>query len=123
MGKVLAGLFGVILFAAAASAQAVLKVTEGVLQVGQTVDISYSDPSNKGGVVTVEIDNGERPEPTIIEICIHLDGAGNGSAKWVVPAWWTAAFNAPGANEVMRCIDCPDDAGSLPVAEAVLLRE
>lgn len=108
MGRVMSGLLGMILLAAMASAQAVMTVTKGVLQVGQTVEVTYSNPNMKGQTVTIEVDDGTRPTPTVVLLYIHLDQAGKGSTKWTAPAWWTAAFNAPGVNEIMRCIDCPD---------------
>ena len=97
-----------LLCAAMASAQAVMTVTAGVLQVGQTIEVTYSNPNMKGQTVTIEVDDGTRPTPTVIELYIHLDAAGKGSTKWTAPAWWGASFNAPGVNEITRFIDCPD---------------
>jgi hypothetical protein len=97
-----------LLFAAMASAQAVMTVTAGVLQVEQTVEVTYSNPNMKGQTVTIELNDGTRPTPTVVLLYIHLDQQGKGSTKWTAPMWWAAFFNGPGVNEIMRCIDCPD---------------
>jgi len=96
----LAAMF-VAVFSVNASAQATLSVPEGLVQ-GQDITISYSDASRAGGAVTVEIDDGGFPVATVVTVTIQLDGQGKGSAKWRVPEWGCASFNAPGVSEVTR---------------------
>jgi hypothetical protein len=122
MGKVLATMLGMLVFAAVASAQAVMTVTQGSLQIGQTIEITYSDPNRKGEVITVEIDDGSRPTPTIVEVYVHLDQAGKGSVTWTVPAWRSAAFNAQGVDQITRSIACPDDGGASKAQQSTTSR-
>lgn len=100
-----------LLFAAMATAQAAMTVTAGVLQVGQQIEVTYSDPNRKGETIIVEVDDGTRPTPKVILLYIHLDQHGKGSTTWTVPMWWSAGFNAPGVQEINRFIDGPPDAG------------
>jgi hypothetical protein len=97
-----------LLLAGLAAAQK-MTVTGGVLQPGQLVDVSYTDPSRAGQVVTVQVDNGNPDQPTVVSLPVQLDGQGHGLAHWMVMNWWSAAFNAPGVEQVTRCIYGPDD--------------
>lgn len=103
MGRILAGMAGMALLASGAAAQK-LTVTDGVLQVGQEISVSYCDPHRRGEVVDVTVCDGDPDNPQVVTIHIYLDAAGCGHASWTVPSWVTAAFNAPGAEEVMTFI-------------------
>jgi hypothetical protein len=95
------GVLGVVLATAMVIAQASMSVTGGsVLSSGQSVQITYSDPSRANGLVVIVIDDGEFPTPTYIEVPILLDARGKGTVSWVVPEWWFVHFNAPGVREV-----------------------
>lgn len=99
-----AGFLGMLLSAATALAQATLTVTDGVLDVGQSIEIEYSNPARAGGSVVVTMDNGEIPLATL-EVVIQLDARGKGKVEWIVPDWWWVSFNADGAREVSRTIN------------------
>ena len=103
MQRFVPSLLGVLLTAVVASAQQ-MTVTAGVLRQGQSVDITYSDPARPLGVIVVTIDDGAYPVPNIVEVVIHLDARGNGTAVWTVPGWLNAAFNANGVREQTRFI-------------------
>lgn len=98
------GLLGVLLFAGMAAAQK-LTVPEGVLRVGQTIEISYSNRALALGEVVVTIDDGDGPEAKKIEVVIKLDARGAGSATLTVPDWWKLTFNVEGCKEVTRFVD------------------
>jgi hypothetical protein len=97
-----------------ARAEAGLSVPQGLVQ-GQTVTVSYSDPSKPNQTVTVEIDNGGFPVATVVTVEIQLDAQGNGSKRWTVPEWDAARFNAPGCEQESRSIDDPP----VPIALSV----
>jgi hypothetical protein len=89
-----------------ARAEAGLSVPQGLVQ-GQTITISYSDPSKPNQTVTVEIDNGGFPVATVVTVEIELDAQGDGSKKWTVPMWDIACFNAPGCQQQSRAVNNP----------------
>lgn len=91
------------LLSAALSAQVALSVDPGVLNVGKTAKVTYSNPALAGQTIEVVIDNGSRREPQSDRLSVTLDANGNGSAHWLVPNWYGAKFNAPNAAEVF----CP----------------
>ena len=98
------GLLGILVCAPFVSAQK-LTVTAGPLQVGQTIEITYSNPALANGEIVVTIDSGPGPNAERIEVSIKLDAGGKGSTTWTVPDWWQAHFNVDGAKEVTRAID------------------
>lgn len=103
--RFVSGMVAMLVCAAVSVAQATMKVTDGVLHVGQSVSISYSDPSRANATIVVSVDDGEVPNATIVEVVIHLDSNGSGSADWTVPkGWWRAAFNAANVREQTRAI-------------------
>ncbi len=103
--RFVSGMVAMLVCAAVSVAQATMKVTDGVLCVGQSVSISYSDPSHANGTIVVTVDDGEIPNTTVVEVVIHLDSNGSGTANWTVPkGWWSAAFNAPDVREQTRAI-------------------
>ncbi|GAB4148564.1 MAG: hypothetical protein Fur0037_16870 [Planctomycetota bacterium] len=122
MARVLSGLVGVLLFALAAKAQAVLKASSETPRAGQVITITYSDPGRAGDTITVEIDNGEVPKPTVVEVYIRLDQNGNGSTQWTVPDWWVAHLNAPKVREITLAIEPPVGEGA-PAAAPGALRD
>lgn len=83
-----------------AVAQAELTIGAKLLAPGAKVEIRYTNVARAHGSVTLEIDDGRRPEPTVLELPIQLDAKGNGTIVWVVPLDWDLAkFNAPGVKE------------------------
>lgn len=101
-----AGVLGVVLSAALASAQATMSVSGGaVLTAGDTVQITYQNPAKTNGSVVIRIDDGAFPNPTYVELTVHLGKDGKGTVSWVVPAWWCASFNADGVKEINRAIN------------------
>ena len=96
-----AGVLGVVLSAALASAQATISVSGGaVLTAGDSVQITYENRARANGTVVVVVDDGELPNTTQVEIVIQLDAQGRGVGTWSVQSWWVANFNAPGARQV-----------------------
>lgn len=76
------------------------------LTAGGQATVTYTG-GTPNGQVTVDIDNGELPPNNRTDtITIQLDGRGDGSGTWNVPAtgWEAAKFNAPNATEVTRLI-------------------
>lgn len=92
------------LFVAGLAAAQEIKVPDGPLQVGKTIEISVNDPSRANGSIVVTIDNGDPVNPEKVEVEVKLDASGSGSANWTVGDWEGANFNAPGAKEVSRMI-------------------
>jgi hypothetical protein len=88
---------------ATATSQGSLTVTSGPLSVGQEASIQYSNPNKAGQVVRVEISDGGVNGVTQF-VDIQLDESGTGSAKWAVPNWVAAEFNAPDAPGEARSI-------------------
>lgn len=86
-----------------------LQVNPDPLVAGGTAEINYSDPSKAGQTIIVTIDGPGFPVPAVVEVAIPLDGQGNGGAKWPVPNWPWALFNAPGCREVPRWIEMGGD--------------
>lgn len=83
-----------------AMAQAEMTIGAKLLVPGAKVEIRYSNAARAHGSVTLEIDDGRRPVPTVLELPIQLDGKGSGTVVWVVPLDWDLAkFNAPGVKE------------------------
>jgi hypothetical protein len=93
------------LFVAGLAAAQEIKVPDGPLQVGKTIDIAVNDPSRANGSIVVTIENSDPSNSEKLEVEIKLDASGNGVAQWTVPDWVGAAFNAPGCKEVTRAID------------------
>jgi hypothetical protein len=90
---------------ASLAAQATLSVSPGpLLQAGSTATIGFCDPSKAGQSIDVRIDDGGFPTARIVYVKIQLDKSGEGTTTWKVQGWLFAAFNAPGANEVIRGI-------------------
>lgn len=101
-----ARLFVPLLVAGLAAAQEI-KVPDGPLQVGDTIQITVSDPSRANGSIVVTIDNGDPADPQKVDIEVKLDASGTGTGSWQVGDWMTATFNAPGCKEVSRLVDEP----------------
>lgn len=97
-------LFALVALNAALSAQT-LTIPTGPLSNGETIVITYSNPSMAGKKITVDIDDGAFPTPNNAKIEIQLDANGNGKAAWLVAAWELAKFNAPDVPEQVRVID------------------
>lgn len=108
MGKLLSGMWATLLLAGMAAAQQ-MGVTPGMLVPGQSVQITYSDPSRAGTTIQVRVSGGNSDNPTVFLVPVVLDGQGHGQAHWIAVNWWSVYFNAPGVDEQMRCIDSPDD--------------
>lgn len=98
------GVLGFVLATAMAVAQASMSVTSGVLRAGQSVQITYSDPSRAYGLVVVLVEDEGFPIPVTYEVVILLDSRGCGTTNWIVPECDGLLFNAPGAREVMRWV-------------------
>ncbi len=96
-----ARLFVPLLVSGLAAAQEI-KVPDGPLQVGKTIEISVNDPSRANGSIIVTIDNGDPANPEKVEVEVKLDASGNGTGHFEVQDWWSAHFNAPGCKEVTR---------------------
>lgn len=90
-----ARLFALTLLAATASAQTLTVSGGAILQGGDTVLLTYTDPAKAGQTVVVLVSGGF-PTPTVSEVAIVLDANGQGTGKWVVNAGWRSAnFDAP----------------------------
>lgn len=92
------------LFVAGLAAAQEIKVPQGPLQAGKTIEIAVNDPSRANGSIIVTIDNGDPVNPEKVEVEVKLDASGSGSANWTVEDWWSATFEAPGCKEVGRSI-------------------
>jgi hypothetical protein len=99
------GVLGVVLATAMAVAQAAMGVTSGTLTPGQSVQIDYCDPSRANTPVTITIDDGAFPIPTIYVVVIYLDSKGKGSASWIVPECEMLRFNAEGVRQLSRWVN------------------
>lgn len=99
-----AGMVGVVLSTALASAQSMSVSGGAVLGAGDQVQITYENRARANGSVVIHIDNGEFPTPTFAEVIIQLDAQGKGTGTWVVPSWWTVHFNADGVREETRAV-------------------
>lgn len=102
MLRILAARLFVPLFVTGLVAAQQIKVPDGPLQVGKTIEITVNDPSRANGSIVVTIDNGDPADPQKVEVEIKLDASGSGSGNFEVQDWWTAHFNAPGCKEVTR---------------------
>ncbi len=92
--RLLSSLLVASLFSTAAFAQTMTVNPGSTVKGGETVKVSYSDPSKAKKVITVVVMGGF-PEVTEVEIRIPLDENGNGSATWVAnPAWGNATFTS-----------------------------
>ena len=103
------------LFVAWLSTVGVAQATIGVpttATVGQDITITYSNPNAAGQTITVTIDDGGFPTPTVQTVTIQLDANGEGSVKWRVPNWLSAKFNAMGAHEKLMTIEQPPTAAN-----------
>ncbi|MEY4673679.1 MAG: hypothetical protein RL148_1463 [Planctomycetota bacterium] len=101
-------------FAPLATAQAEMTIGAKTLTPGAKVEIRYTNVARAHGSVTLEIDDGRRPVPTVLELSVQLDGKGTGSVVWVVPTDWDLAkFNAPGVKEQVCFVR---DTGAAPRA-------
>jgi len=109
MRKVFGGVLSALLLAGLAAAQKMTVTGGGVLQVGQPIQVTYSDPSRAGQTVSVRVDNCNPDQPTVQTVSILLDAQGNGLGQWTVLNWWSVAFNAPGVREIMCCVIGPGD--------------
>ena len=105
MLRILAARLFVPLFVAGLVAAQQIKVPDGPLQVGKTIEITVNDPSRANGSIVVTIDNGDPVNPEKVEVEVKLDAAGTGAASWTVEEWDGANFNAPGAKEVSRMVE------------------
>lgn len=79
-----------------AAPAASLNISPDPLTVGEKATITYSNPDRAGQTIIVDIDDGGVPTPKTSFVEITLDAAGDGSAKWTVPNWEGANFQAPG---------------------------
>jgi hypothetical protein len=105
MGKLLVlGLVGLFSFSGFAAAQQ-LTVSPTPLVPGEKATVSYSDPKRAGETVTVTIDDGGLPVPSVVELYVRLDQNGVGSVSWDVPRWLVANFGAPGVRQFMLVIE------------------
>ena len=95
-------LFGVETKAHAQSAT--LEVTAGILNVGQSIQITYTNAAKAGKTITITIDDGKFPVPTLYTIEVTLDAHGKATVNWTVPECDVLHFNAPGAREVSRVV-------------------
>ena len=113
MLRILAARLFVPLFVAGLVAAQQIKVPDGPLQVGKTIEITVNDPSRANGSIVVTIENSDPTNSEKLEVEIKLDASGNGASQWTVPDWIGAAFNAPGCKEVTRAVDEGDPTGEI----------
>ncbi len=93
-----------------------ITVEPNPLLPGQPARICYRGKGAAGEIITVEVDDGREP-PTTSFVPIELGPDGSGCVDWSVPKGWrTAAFNTPGAGEVLRFVRF-ESRGLPPVVE------
>lgn len=99
-------LLSILFFAGNASAQSMSVSPTTVLNVGETVTISYENTALAGQTVTIEMATGY-PVLTTQTIKITLGSDGKGSGTWKVPSWISVSFNGPNVREISRAIHQP----------------
>jgi hypothetical protein len=109
--RLITGLAAMAIFIAAAPAQRI-DVPDRNLIEGETITVTYSNPSTPGRFVHVEVWDGDRVAPGIDIVEIWLGPDGKGSRQYTIKRnWWAAFFNGPGAHEVVRAVEAPGQGG------------
>jgi hypothetical protein len=92
---------GVALSTTIASAQTIS--VPNVINVGDDIEIGFTDASKAGQTVLIRISIAS-PSWSHVEVAVQLDKRGCGSVSWTVPAADAVAFNAPDARQVTRML-------------------